>query len=392
MKINASKKPKIYIKNVYVNQMLNPQKQNNINNTFLENSKMITDYNINQSINFNPKKIFFNKKAIKTLYQNCYSNKSYLLKENHNFLSQKNILNKSDKKHNGKPVSLGILSDSNIACRKLKQKNYKIINPFKERSNSENKINSFNRTYTFFNNKDNDNISYINKNENENNKKAKRSIGKISINLSDISYQNIPTRLNKYSLSKEKNPYNNKIISPTTNKNNKRYFYQENIQKKRLELEKNTSYSQINKKPVSHMTPLSHKNSNNISITSPNSINNTIKIKNDKKGRIQKYILNNLSDKRNIRTRQCFRQYLSPSSKSSGINNENILNYDIYLDINSPRKKNGENKFLENISSLNSPTIPSISSNLENNSINTFKKYLWIKKIKKNNLLYKNKE
>ena len=70
-----------------------------------------------------------------------------------------------------------------------------------------------------------------------------------------------------------------------------------------------------------------------------------------------------MSDKRKIRTRQCFRQYLPPSAKSSGINNENILNYDNYLNNNSPRRKNGENKYIENISSLNSPIIPSISSN-----------------------------
>jgi hypothetical protein len=393
MKINASKKQKFYIKNVYVNQMLKPQKQNNINNAHSENSKIITDYNINQSINFNPKKIFFNKKAIKTLYQNFYSNNSYLLKDNHNFLSQKNINNRSDKKHNGKPISSGILSDSNISHRKFNQKNYEIINPFKERSNSENKINSFNRTYSFFNNKDNNNISYIKTRQNEKNKKAKKSVEKISINLSDISYQNIPTKLNNYSLSKENNSYSNKNrISQIKNKNNKRYFYQENFQKKRLEQEKNTSYSQLHKKPIIQMTPLSPKNNNNISITSPNHNNNTIKIKNDKNGRIKKYILNNLSDKRKIRTRQCFRQYLPPSSKSSGINNEKILNYDNYLNNNSPRRKNGENKYIENISSLNSPTIPSISSNLEDNSININKKYLWIKKTKKNNILYKNKE
>ena len=153
-------------------------------------------------------------------------------------MSQKNINNRSDKKHNGKPISSGILSDNNISHRKFNQKNYEIINPFKERSNSENKINSFNRTYSFFNNKDNNNISYIKTRQNEKNKKAKKSVEKISINLSDISYQNIPTKLNNYSLSKENNSYSNKNrISQIKNKNNKRYFYQENFQKKRLEQE-----------------------------------------------------------------------------------------------------------------------------------------------------------
>jgi len=391
MKINALKKNKYYIQNVYANQMLKPKKQNIQNNAYSENTKNITDYNINQNINFNPKKIFFNKK---TVYQNCCPNKSYLLKGNQNFLSQKKANNKSIKKYNEKPLSLGVFTDSTISGRKLNHKNYEIINPFKERSNSENKINSFNRTYTYFNKNDDKNL-YKTK-QNYRNKKENKKVEKISINLSDISHQNIPTKLynhinsNEIILNNEK-----KNISPIKYKNSKKYFYQEKIMKNNnIKDDNNTSYSKLNKKlsnPI--MTPLIHKNSNNSSsITSPRNNPNNLKIKNEQNGRIKKYILNNLSDKRKLKSRQCFRQYLPPSAKSSGINNENILNFENNINFNSPRKKD-ENKFIENVSNLNSPSIPSISSIADdnNNSIYANKKYSWMK-INKNNFLYNNKE
>jgi hypothetical protein len=54
----------------------------------------MTDYNSNQAININPNAFFFSKKS---LYQNCYSNKAFLLKGSQNFLSQKNMLNQSNK-------------------------------------------------------------------------------------------------------------------------------------------------------------------------------------------------------------------------------------------------------------------------------------------------------
>ena len=383
MKINAIKKNKYYIKNVYANQMLKPKKQNMFNNAYLENTKNITDYSINQNVNFNPKKIFFNKK---TVYQNCYPNKPHLLKSEHNFLSQKKIHNKAIKKYNEKPLSLEVLTDSTISGRKLEHKNYEIINPFKDRSNSENKLNSFNRTYTYFNRRDDKRNSYkINPNY-----KKEINIEKISINLSDISHQNIPTKIYNYNNSNESNPHNNKDISPI--KTNKKYFYQEKFMNSNYNDENNASYSKIPKKTINPiMTPLIHQNSNN-SITSPRIYNNKIKTKNEQNGRIKKYILNNLSDKRKMKSRQCFRQYL-PSSKSSGIDNEKILNFENDINYNSPSRKSGENRIIKNVSNLNSPSVPSISSIIDdnNNSIYANKNYLWMKK-NKNHLLYNSKE
>ena len=171
MKINAPKKPKFYIKNSYASQIMKSQKQNNHNNAFTESSKITINYNINQSLNFNSKKIFFNKK---TLYQNCYPNKSDLVKDNFNYTSKNMIFNKSLKKYKGKQNSLGIISDQAMTGRNISQNNNEIINPLKDRSNSENKINCFNRTYTFFNNNnDNNQITYIKATPNMKNKQTK---------------------------------------------------------------------------------------------------------------------------------------------------------------------------------------------------------------------------
>ncbi len=126
------------------------------------------------------------------------------------------------------------------------------MNPFKERSNSENKINCFNRTYTFFNNVNNDNNkkTYLNTKSNINKKQMKKSMNKLSINLNDISYQNNPTKL--YRLSKE-NSKNN--ISFIKNKNEKTYFYQDKKYTKKVG-EERQSFSKLQNKSSNPMSPL----------------------------------------------------------------------------------------------------------------------------------------
>ncbi len=383
MKINAPKKPKFYIKNSYASQIMKSQKQNNHNNAFTESSKITINYNINQSVNFNSKKIFFNKK---TLYQNCYPNKSDLVKDNFNYTSKNMNFNKSLKKNKGKQNSLGIIADQAMTGRNISQNNYEIINPLKDRSNSENKINCFNRTYTFFNNNnDNNQITYIKATPNMKNKQTKNSVDTISINLTDVSYKNMPTKLHK--VSKD-----NTNISPIkykkSNNDNKKYFYQEKNFKKNIK-EKNNNYSKIQKlrRPMSPQLPYEIDNK---SITTPNCNTNshsTIKIQTS--GRIQKYILNNLSDKRKIRSRQCLRQYKDPTSKSTCINKGN-LNYEKYVNKKTPDRKRSDNRCIENASILISPSMPSISSNIDDNtsSLKINKKYnVWMKKNKniKNN-------
>ena len=60
----------------------------------------------------------------------------------------------------------------------------------------------FNSTYTFFNNKDNNNISFIKIRLNKKCKKTNKNVEKINTNLSNNNYQNIQTKLYNYSLSK----------------------------------------------------------------------------------------------------------------------------------------------------------------------------------------------
>lgn len=119
-------------------------------NSFIENKKIISDYNVNnQALNFYPKQK--NKNILKSFYKNINPPKqNNFIRGNQDFLSSKNIHYKStNKKIKDKLIPLDTYSGSNISGRKLDQKKYQICNPFKERSNSENSINYFNRTYTF---------------------------------------------------------------------------------------------------------------------------------------------------------------------------------------------------------------------------------------------------
>ena len=386
MKISPLKKPNYYIRNLDINQMNRPKNQNILNSIYSENTKNITDNNIKQNIKFNPKKIFFNKK---TVYQN-YSNKSKLIKSNSNL----NIHN--TKYYNEKPVSLGVMTDSIISGRKINQNNYEIVNPFKESRDFDNENNYFNKTYAYFNNKNHQNCSNKSK-PNYSNKQEDKKMEKLSMNLSVLSYQNIPNQLYNYNNSNDIDSHsNNNSRSPIKKENNyKKYFYQENIMNNKnnyMNENNNTSYNKLNKKSISPiMTPIIVKNNNNTCITSPKS-KYRIKNNNEQNGRIKRYILNNLSDKRKIKSRQYFRQYLYPSSKSSGINNDNFLNYDKNINFNSPFIKKVENKFIENASILNSPSLPSFSSNLEDisNTISTKKNYIWMKKSNSNLYSFKN--
>ena len=382
MKIKGSKKPKLYLKSVYASQLIKPQKQNDQFKEYSENARVMTDYNSNQAININPSAFFFNKKS---LYQNCYSNKTFLLKASQNFLSQKNILNQSNKNNKNMQISLGIITDSNISSRKSNIKNYEIMNPFKERSNSENKINCFNRTYSFFNNNNNNNNlhkAYLNTKPNVKNKQMKNSPNKKSINLDDISYQNMPTKL--YKISKE-NSKNN--ISPVKNKNDKKYFYKNKKISKNVG-EVRQSISKIQKKSRNPLSPLIDKNIDSKNMTTPNYYKyskNSLNINSKNTGRIQKYIL---SDKRKIKSKQFFRQFM-PISKTVNTNNENKIKKYNYS--KSPENKDN-NKIIDN-SILNSPSLPSIKSyNDEYNKSKLLnKKFIWMKKtnnLNKNYLLY----
>ena len=102
MKIKTSKKPKLYQKNNYASHLTRPQKQNNKKKEYTDNTKITSNFNSKQFINFNPDALFINKK---TLHQNCYPNKTSLIKGSPNFLSHKNILNRSNKNNRDMQIS-----------------------------------------------------------------------------------------------------------------------------------------------------------------------------------------------------------------------------------------------------------------------------------------------
>ena len=405
MKIDSQKKQGFGVKNIYINQMMKPKKSNNLNYVFFENAKNISDYSMNQSINFHPKKIFFNKKTIKKLYQNNYPNQSFSIKGNSNYAPQKKIHFKSTNKYNSKVEPIETYTGITISGRKMGQNNYQIKNPFKERSNSENKINSFNRTYTFFNNKDNNkdnhkdnnnynNLSYFKGKPTDKSKSkinnSKKKIDKITINLSNISYQYLPTKLYNHNINKENvSKTIKKNNSPVRNRSNsKKYFYQ-NVNQKKINTEEKTMFqSKIQRKNSNQMSPNINTTSKGGSVTTPNSNNNS-KIKNEQ--RRQKY----LSDKRRLKSRQVNRQCKGVISNSTGVNNEKILDFDKFLNGTTPKRKQNGNIYIKNKSIHNSPSMPSINSIIDDNniSINTSKKFHWIKKnksLKEYNMLFNN--
>ena len=153
MSLNPKKKC-IYIKNKYISK--NPKLNNSINNCF-ENKKLFSDYNVNKKDISNTIKQPF-KKSVKAVYQNISSQKSkYLIKSNQKYLSTKNIHLKSPKKDEIQDPTLFETYIQSISGRRTGIKKYEVTNPFKERSNSENSINYFTRTYTFFRNSNNKN-------------------------------------------------------------------------------------------------------------------------------------------------------------------------------------------------------------------------------------------
>lgn len=167
MNLNPKKKC-LYIKNKYI--FKNTKLNNTINPNF-ENKKLISDYNVNKKDSATISKQF-SKKSVKPVYQNIYSQKAkHSLKGNQNFLSTKNIHIKSPRKEIIEDPNLFATYVESISGRKSGNKKYEISNPFKERSNSENSLNIFNRTYTSFNNKENNKDTKNNNILKDNNKK-----------------------------------------------------------------------------------------------------------------------------------------------------------------------------------------------------------------------------
>ena len=385
MNLNTKKKC-IYIKNIYISK--NPKLNNSINSYF-ENKKLISDYNANKKdISTTTKQV--PKKSVKTLYQNISSQKGkYLIKGNQNYFSTKNIRIKSPKREMIEDPNLFETYIESISGRKSGQKKYDTTNPFKERSNSENSLNYFTRTYSFFgnknqnNNKDNINNKNNNVKENKDNKKnvadnknntvlvniSSKNNNELKINLSSINFnkniyniknnntkQNKKTYNNNPDYSYQKKSNTNTII---TRKNSKKYLYKEQALKKNINsklynihLDKEKEKEKEKQKEMLNSTePLSSQInllSPNVSSASNDNIQDMNSLKNSK--RIQKYILSD--KKRKTKSRQNCREYKYKEfkeGKSKSICPEPKKN------LNSPKRNNNnklENKMVKNKSSV----------------------------------------
>jgi len=380
------KKKCIYIKNIYIQPTKN-QKLLSATNSFIENKKIISDYNVNnQPLNLYPKQK--NKNILKSFYKNVNPPKqNNFIRGNQDLLSSKNIHYKSTtKKIKEKLIPLDTYSGSNISGRKLEQKNYQISNPFKERSNSENSINYFNRTYTFFNNQDIKDIksSYL---------KAKpvdrinqMNISKQIDDSTNISCTNINKKIynfrngpdNKENLSiKSKN---SSCSCSFSRANSKKYFYQEHTYKPpKNEGQFNPMSPNINFNTSSKI--------NMSSINTPSNYKENIYNNNTNKNakRIQKYILSD--KKRKLKSRQNFKEYKDDNlCKSTYIPKDlDTNNNQNYFIKNTPNRNEIESKFKQNKNLQNSPSSSSIS-NMNNNSNYDNKsqaqKYNWMKENK----------
>ena len=81
MKFKESNKQKYYMRNVYINQIMKPEIQNNLNYAYFENSASIPNYLNNPNIDINQDNIFFNNNPLQNIYQNYYPNPASPKKE-----------------------------------------------------------------------------------------------------------------------------------------------------------------------------------------------------------------------------------------------------------------------------------------------------------------------
>ena len=391
MKFNT--KPKcIYIKNIYI-QPTKYQKISNSTNVFMENKN--SDYNVN---NQSSQKNFYHipKTSIKTFYQNIYpQKKNDLIRGSPYNLSSKDINYKTSIKKE-KDISMPIGANKGYVAsgRKVSQKKYEIVHPFKERSNSENSINCFNRTYTFFN-KDNKKTNITTK---EVDKNILSNISYKYNDKSNISCSNIHQKTYNVRNVRNRDNNNNGLMSYTnknnscsctiSRKNSKKYFYQDHTIRKDT---KNVNNNIIDDKPKvfystfqkgQFMSP-SIFNNNKSSTIIPNSCCveqlNISRILNNKNAkRIQKYILSD--KKRKMKSRQNYKEIRNPLNKSNSID----LNDNNYCEKYTPIRSNLEEKF----SNTKSPLIntPSIISN--DSLINNFIEYTNFDHTRDNKKIY----
>ena len=377
MKFKESNKQKFYMRNVYINQIMKPQIQNNLNYAYFENPQNIPAYCTNQTVDLNQKKIFNNNKPIKTFYQNYIPNQIKSKKGTVSFRksvyqNDENLCEKMEEE----------INDTSAMGKNKK----KVENCVNERSFSENKSKDFNQTYTVLKNKEkkNENLSYLRVNQSNHNNKiikqeTRRSPNK-ELKIYEIQNKEKTYKISNNDNTSSRNSNSNKSLKKVLN--NKKYFYNERNKKQNIQEGKNTYFSEYNKNSINQINKII--NLNNACTTSPNSNNNSYTCKiNDKNNNLQN---NNFSGKPNIKSYKyyiqnqnfCCKSVDKTMSRNSMEYKSNINNY------KSPNRIQDEFKNIDDTSTLNSPSVPSYSSIIEDNSNNS-KNYVWVKKNIKNN-------
>ena len=229
MKYKEPKKQQFYMRNVYINQIMKPQIQNNLNYAYFGNPRNLGGYCDNQTLELNRKNIAFNNKPIKTFYQNYIPNKHKSKKETFSFM--KNVYENND---NFYQKNIGEFNDSSLL-----EKNYKNEeNPINDRNNSENRTNNFNYNNTDLNKnqKNDDDYSYLR--VNKSNRNSNKTNGSKNIKYYEIQNKNIDNNSTKNTNNSSRRSYFNR---------NKDYYNERN-KNKNIKIDKNTYFSDYNNK------------------------------------------------------------------------------------------------------------------------------------------------
>ena len=365
------------MRNVYINQIMKPQIQNNLNYAYFENPQNMAEYCTNQTANLNQKKLFINNKPIKTFYQNYAPNQPHPKKGT--FSYRKSMYQNEDNLYEKKTEEIN--DKSAMGKNRNKKENH-----FNERSFSENKSKDFNQTYSVLKKKEkkNEYPSYLRVNQSNRNGKMSKQENKGSPNR-ELKYIENQREEKTYKASNNENTSSRNSNSNSSLKNvlpNKKCFYNERNKKQNIKEGKNTYFSEYNKNSINQLNKII--NLNNACTTSPNSNNNSYSCKiNDNNINFPNQ---NFSGKTNIKSYKYYYQNQNICAKSvDKSTSRNSMEYKSNLNnYKSPNRMKDEYKNIDDISTLNSPSVPSYSSIIEDNSINS-KNYVWIKKNIKNN-------
>ena len=378
MKYKESSNPKYYLRNVYINQIMKPEIQNNLNYAYFENSEGIQNNNESESIEFNQDNFIFNSKSLNNFYKSYYPNEEKVKKNKKDLMAKRKFKNGRYNQNN----FMGF-NDENLFMNDINKKNNEII--VNDTSLPKKKLNNFFQTHSFFKKKlkNAKNISNLKENQLNIYNDALKKENKNNLENNDI-----------YIFDNKKITYFNDETSPIKNKKSRSILKNGFVGKKSIYEDKNKN--QNSKKGKNSIFNEKHKNDinqtneiNSINYkcsTAPNNKNNNYKFKNNSSGQKNLKYQNNFPENIQIKSYKNIEQDKNPFNKGFDRNSckepNNIKN--LINNYNSPQRQIKDFQNIENISCINSPSIPSYSSIIDDNSINS-KNYIWVKKNIKNN-------